>query len=127
MTVTPYFTFFNSIDNRWKVVDTAGYVYGDGKTEKDAVLHCINTLDISIDEIKCDIDITYYYLRFYKTHGEYEVWECHMNPDKDATISKEKFIKIIEPEELSSYISDARDEIESCGNKLRSIMIEVEI
>ena len=48
---TPYFTFFNSIDNRWKVVDVAGFCFGDGETEKDAVLHCINTLDITLDEI----------------------------------------------------------------------------
>ena len=57
MTTSPYFTFFNSIDNRWKVVDTAGYVYGDGETEKDAIMHCVNTLDISVDEITTEVEL----------------------------------------------------------------------
>lgn len=34
---SPYFTFFNEIDNRWKVVDVQGFCYGDGATEEEAI------------------------------------------------------------------------------------------
>jgi hypothetical protein len=54
---TPFFTFFNTLDNRWKVVDVAGFVYGDGKTEKDAVMHCIHTTSISIDDIDTEVEL----------------------------------------------------------------------
>ena len=55
--MAPYFTIFNTIDNRWKVVDKDGFCFGDGETEKDAVLHCINTLDITVDEIDTEVEL----------------------------------------------------------------------
>lgn len=59
---TELFLEFNDIDGRWKVLDIAGFVFGDGATEKDAVqsARTVTKAPIRIGHCKwvCDSDYT---------------------------------------------------------------------
>ena len=69
-----------------------------------------------------------FYLRFQKIIGmSYEVWECHMNPLKDTTVSEERWVETIDADDLDKYIAQAWEEITGLGDELRSVTINTEV
>ena len=69
-----------------------------------------------------------FYLKFQKIIGmSYEVWECHMNPLKDTTVSEERWVETIDEDDLGNYILRASEEITGLGDELRSVTINTEV